>query len=268
MAAPKRMKFGVFMAPFHRPGENPTLALERDLELAWSVQAGLLPSQDLGVPGWRSHYRYLPAGPVSGDVVDIVCDQSGSLHFLLGDVSGKGVSAALLMAHLGATYRSLLGSGLPLDALMTRINSELVKRTDSRRYVTLVAGVARPDGEVELVNAGHVPPLLVGVAGVETIDATGLPAGLFARSQYATRRLHMMPSESLLLYTDGLIESTDSRGNELGVEGLREAAARWTSLDAPGLAAAALSAVAAFRGGRDQCDDETLLVIRRGQNMG
>jgi len=242
-------------------------ALEQDLEMAWSIQAGLLPAHDLRSGDWLSHYRYLPAGPVSGDVVDLVCDGRGALHFLLGDVAGKGVSAALLMAHLAATYRALIRDGLPLDALMVRINAELTRRTDPGRHATLVVGVARPNGEIDLVNAGHVPPLVVGAAGTEAIGATGVPAGLFPDSSYAVERRRLNPGESLVLYTDGLVESTDSGDNEFGIDGLRAVASRWSALDAPGLAAAALSAVTAHRGGSARTDDETLLVIRRDGNQ-
>ncbi len=139
--------------------EQQARALENDLETAWSIQAGLLPPQDLQAPGWATHFRYVPAGPVSGDIVDLITGSDDSLYFLLGDVAGKGVSAALLMAHLGAHFRRLAEEQLPIAGILGQLSDKLAERTAPARYVTLVVGIARPDGSIQLANAGHLPPL-------------------------------------------------------------------------------------------------------------
>ena len=178
--------------------ENQWQALQHDLDLAWSIQAGLLPAQDLATAGWLSHYRYLPAGAVSGDLLELVATR-GSLQFLLGDVAGKGISASLVMAQACAIYRSLADAGTPLRELARRLNAELASRTVTSRYATLVIGEAHSDGRVELVNAGHLPPLVLRRGGTTRVDSTGLPAGLFADAEYGHHELCLERGESLFL---------------------------------------------------------------------
>ena len=238
-------------------------ALENDLETAWSIQAGLLPAQDVSVGGWTSHFRYLPAGPVSGDIVDLVTDSDDSLYFLVGDVAGKGVSAALLIAHLGAHFRRLAEERLPIADIIRHLSDALSERTAQARYVTLVAGVARPDGRLELANAGHLPPLRIGRGAVERLAATGIPAGLFSNSEYAVHELVLSAGESLVLYTDGLVESTDLSGEEYGIERLSRELSGWGELSPAAMASTALTSAEIFSGGSTAPDDQTLLVLRR-----
>src|SRR5262249_34547277 len=116
--------------------------LQNDLDLAGRIQAGLLPPPDVEAVGWQAHYRYEPAGPVSGDACDVLAsaDRPGEVFFLLGDVSGKGVAASLLMSHLHAAFRSLLGTGLRIAEMVERANRLLVEQNLPTHYATLVAG--------------------------------------------------------------------------------------------------------------------------------
>src|SRR5579871_13085 len=137
-------------------------ALERDLDLAWHVQAALLPPLGLSAAGWQTHYRYLPHGAVSGDYCDLVVSQNEAepgLYFMLGDVSGKGVAASLLMAHLNALLRGFARSGIAPHQALSEANRLLAESTLASHYVTLVCGRARQSGELEIVNAGHCAPL-------------------------------------------------------------------------------------------------------------
>lgn len=238
-------------------------ALEHDLETAWSIQAGLLPPQDVSMGGWTSHFRYFPAGPVSGDIVDLVAGADDSLYFLVGDVAGKGVAAALLMAHLGAHFRRLAEERLPIAEAIRQLSDSLYQRTAPERYVTLVAGVAWPDGRLELANAGHLPPLRTGRGVVERLAATGIPAGLFSGSEYTVHELGLGAGESIVLYTDGLVESTDASGREYGIERLARELNGWAELSPAAMASTALTSAEAFRRGGAADDDQTLLVLRR-----
>lgn len=238
--------------------------LEDDLRLAWQIQSGLLPEQGLVVGEWQTHFRYAPAGHVSGDYCDLVVrDADGSLFFMVGDVAGKGVAASVLMAHLHALLRSLVDSGRELAGMVEEANRLFARSSGPGRYATLVVGRALSDGEIEVCNAGHVPPLLLCGGEIQRLGSHGFPVGMFEASPYRAQRLRLQPGETLFLYTDGIIEARNGRRGELGVDGLSaalQAAARATPA---ALAAACLRAVAAHRAGTEQEDDLTMLVVRR-----
>jgi sigma-B regulation protein RsbU (phosphoserine phosphatase) len=171
--------------------EHEQRALQLDLDNVSLVQYSLLPTQDLKADGWRAYYHYEAAGPVSGDYCDLVSHENGDLFFLLGDVSGKGIAASMLMAHLHAIFRSLITLDLPVDQLVERANQVFTNCTMPSYYATLVCGRARRSGAIELCNAGHCPPLLIRRDGVTSIEATGLPIGIFCQEQYSASELQL-----------------------------------------------------------------------------
>src|SRR5579863_2914009 len=178
-------------------------ALERDLELAAKVQRGLLPRTDIGFNDWRVHYRYHPAGMVSGDYCDLILPANGGdgeLVFLLGDVAGKGVAASLLMSHLHAMFRSLAGVALPPDKLLEIANSVFCQSTIAGQYATLICGRAGRRGEIEIGSAGHLAALLISKEGVRQVSSTGVPLGMFSTSRYTVQRVRLERGDSLLLY--------------------------------------------------------------------
>jgi sigma-B regulation protein RsbU (phosphoserine phosphatase) len=241
-------------------------ALERDLELASQVQRGLLPETDVRHRDWRIHYLYRPAGIVSGDYCDLISGtgEEGKLVFLLGDVSGKGVAASLLMTHLHAMFRTLSGIGLELDRLMEMANRLFCESTIAGQFATLVCGRAGHSGEIEIASAGHFPVLHTSKGGVKRLDATGLPLGLFSTSRYTVRRVRLEPGDSLLLFTDGISEARDNSGEEYGIAGIsRDAAGRhgWEPKD---FVAACMADVEKHSSGRRPVDDQTMMVIQRG----
>jgi sigma-B regulation protein RsbU (phosphoserine phosphatase) len=241
-------------------------ALERDLELASRVQRGLLPQTDVRHRDWRVHYVYKPAGIVSGDYCDLipVAGEEGKLIFLLGDVTGKGVAASLLMSHLHAMFRALSGIGLELDRLMEMANRVFCESTIAGQYATLVCGRAGHSGEIEIASAGHFPVLLASKDGVKHLEATGLPLGMFATSRYTVRRVHLEPLDSLLLYTDGISEARDSSGEEYGVAGISRVTAGRHGWEPSELVAACMTDVERYSSGARPVDDQTLMVIHRG----
>jgi len=239
--------------------------LEADLLLAAQIQQSLLPPKDQTVGGWQIHYQYQPAAQVSGDYCDVIAGHkdSGDVFFLLGDVSGKGVAASMLMAQLHAMFRSLVTVGLPLDRLLGMANGIFCETTISGQYATLVCGRAARSGAVEVSSAGHLPVLAVRDAEVSRIEATGFPLGMFCESQFAVRSFQLAPGESLLLYTDGITEARGAAQSEYGVERLTKLAHGRRSLSPQSLAAACLSDVESFRGDSPRADDITLMVLRR-----
>jgi sigma-B regulation protein RsbU (phosphoserine phosphatase) len=239
-------------------------ALERDLDLAARIQRGLLPQADTRFGDWRVHYRYKPAGVVSGDYCDVILpsDSDGKVIFLLGDVTGKGVAASLLMTHLHAMFRSLAGIGLELDKLMEMANRLFCESTIAGQYATLVCGSISRDGTVEIASAGHLPALLLGKGGVSRIEATGLPLGMFTTSSYAVRRARLESNDSLLLYTDGISEARDTSGKEYGIGGLSLAAGEKYGWAPQALVAACMTALEMHSSGTRQADDQTLMAIQ------
>lgn len=181
--------------------------LERDLEMAAQIQAELLPDPDFAFGGWQVARHYEAAGPVSGDYCDLATDGDGSFYFILGDVSGKGVAAAMLMTQLHAMFRTLISIGLPLEQLVERVSNLFCESTLPTHYATLVCGKANRSGEVEICNAGHPPVLWLSDGGIKSIEATGLPIGVFCEEQFSSCKLQLKSGDSLLLYTDGLSEA-------------------------------------------------------------
>lgn len=241
-------------------------AFERDLDLAYQVQRGLLPKPDLTIDGWQVSYHYDPAGSVSGDYCDIIASESepGTFYFLVGDVTGKGVAASLLMAHLHAIFRSLITSNLPTHELVQRANRIFTEGTIKTHFATLVCGRASKNGDVEICNAGHCLPLHVGRDVVRALPSTGLPLGLLCDGTYNSVKLNLAPSESLVLYTDGLSESTSAGGVMYGDERLNSVAAQNGHLSPGNLIAAYLEDLRGFQTGKQRSDDLTLMVVRRG----
>lgn len=243
-------------------------ALQHDLDAVSLVQHTLLPKQDLRVDGWRAYYHYEAAGPVSGDYCDLVSTENGDLFFLLGDVSGKGIAASMLMAHLHAIFRSLISLDLPVNQLVERANHLFADSTMPAYYATLVCGRARRSGLIELCNAGHCPPLLIRKGDVTSIEATGLPVGIFCQEQYSASEFQLEPGDSLLLYTDGLTESRDPLDSEYGIERLNEIVSARHSLAPHPLTAACLEDAKFFRAGQPKTDDLTVMVIQRDEWSG
>src|SRR5215471_2870217 len=146
----------------HLPPEQ-ARALEADLELAAELRARLLPDKNFRADGWNVAYDYRAAGLVSGDYCDLLlCPKTQNLYFALGDVSGKGVAASMLMSNLNAMFRALLPLDITsLPELMAHANRVFCQATLPSQYATLILGKATPQGEVEICNAGHPEPLLL-----------------------------------------------------------------------------------------------------------
>jgi sigma-B regulation protein RsbU (phosphoserine phosphatase) len=246
----------------HLTGEE-LRAHEKDLELASQIQARLLPATDIATGDWETHYRYRPLGAVGGDYCEVVAGGEGkALFFALGDVAGKGVAASLLMTHLSAIFRSLLSLDLPLAEVMSRANRLFCESTPATHFATLVAARANGDG-VDLCNAGHCRPLVLRHDGVEWIDSTGLPLGLFCEGRYPVTHVRLNPADSLLLYSDGVTEAQDAEGNTYEEEGLVRSSGGHAGRDAPAIADGVLRDLARFCGANRQQDDITLLIVRR-----
>ena len=235
--------------------------LEDDLDRAWSIQGELLPKQNLKFNGWEVAYHYEPAGPVSGDYCDLVSTDAGDLYFLIGDVAGKGVAASLLMSRLHAIFRSLIGTESCISELVERANYLFADTTMRPYYATLVCGKASANGEVEICNAGHCPPLHVTRGDASAIPATGLPIGMFCQEKYEATRINLGKGDRLILYTDGVSEARDMNGVEYGEDRLKSMLSRNRELPAPALVNQLVEEVRGFAASARIADDLTVMAI-------
>jgi sigma-B regulation protein RsbU (phosphoserine phosphatase) len=262
-------------------------ALESDLELAAQVQRTLLPPNDIRAAGWHFHYRWQPFRLVSGDYCDLIYSKDGAeeIWFLLGDVSGKGVAASMLMTHLHAIFRSLtsraapsaegkLSYGLPagspagngghsLDQLMLMANRIFCESIMAGQFATMVAGRASSDGRVEIVNAGHCPVLVVKSDGVTRLSSTGVPLGMFCDGTATIQTVSLDKGEMLFLYTDGLSETCNPAGVQFGDERLGSFLEGNRAKAPDALVKACLREMEGFSAGTPSTDDLTMMVIQR-----
>jgi sigma-B regulation protein RsbU (phosphoserine phosphatase) len=238
-------------------------ALEQDLELAKRVQTGLLPKGRLNYDGWQICYHYEPAGMVSGDYCDVIDSGKDGLYFMVGDVSGKGVAASMLMAHLHAMFRTLIPVGLSLPCMLQHASRVFRESTLPNQYATLVAARAWPDGRVEICNAGHPFPLVVREGHVQVLETSDLQIGLFGSEEFTLTQLSLAPGDGLVIYSDGVSEATDLSGSEYGADRLRELIGRKKDMNASSLVAACREDLEEFRRNAEKTDDVTLFILGR-----
>jgi sigma-B regulation protein RsbU (phosphoserine phosphatase) len=237
-------------------------ALEDDLEYAGKIQRALLPEKEIKTDKWEFAHHYHPAGIVSGDFYDLIPANDGSQIFILGDVSGKGVSASIMMSNLHALINSLQSFNLPINEILQKANRLFCESTLSTNYATLVVGRAVPDGTVEICVAGHNPPLIVKDGEVTQIGATGIPVGLFCNAEYDVERFKLNKNDFLFLYTDGLSEASVNE-TEYGTDRIKEHVAELNGLNAKQIVAEVLVKQQTFLGRTKFEDDITVAAISK-----
>ncbi len=236
-------------------------AIQDDLQLAAEIQKRLLPQSAMASDFWEVDFAYHPAGVVSGDYVDVM-QHNGDVYFILGDVSGKGMAASILMSNLHAMFRALIPLDLELCDLMSRANRIFAESTLANQYATLILGKMNPNGEIEMCNAGHLPPIIVGGERSVELDSTGLPLGMFSDSSFVSSGVKLISGETLLLFTDGVTEANDAAGAEFGTDRLRASINGSAAGHPTDLLQTCVNAVAAFRNGALRNDDLTMLALK------
>lgn len=238
----------------------------RELELAREVQERMLPQRSPQLTGASIAGRCVSAQEVGGDYYDMFLTVDGDLCFALGDVSGKGISSALLMATLRASLRSLiLDKDLDPTELMSKLNRLIYDASSDNRFATFVVLFYRPQSKtLTYVNAGHNAPLLLRGEEVQRLECGGPVLGLFPDCVYEKQTLMIGPGDLLVIYSDGVTESLDRSGNEWGEEGLL-AAIKDPIIDrrkgAGPIVEDVFHMLRAFANGTPQPDDITLLVF-------
>lgn len=238
--------------------------LEQDLQLAFQIQNALLPRNNLSLNGWGFSYHYEPAEIVSGDYCDVVGLENNSRKqmFIIGDVSGKGVAASMLMSHLHAMFHSLNGLNLNVHDLVERANRLFCESTLSTHYATLVVVLGHDNGEVEVCNAGHCAPLIISKNKITKINATGVPIGLFCTSEFGTDKYKLETGDKILLYTDGLSEAVKDE-IQYGEEKVLQLAESMKSMNHQDVIPFYLEDLKRFISNNKKSDDLTLMTIGR-----
>lgn len=245
--------------------EQAMIRLQEEFRLARSIQNNLLPKVTPTPPGYDIAGYTLPARSVGGDYYDFIKRGNGHVALCLGDVSGKGMPAALLMAHLQAAIRGqTLMKASPAECL-ARSNILLYESTDSDRFATCFYGVLDTTKHcLRYSNAGHDRPILFSASGEsETLDSSGLVLGILPDSDYVESSISIEPGDFLLVYSDGIIDAADSEEHEFGLARLTELVRETHDATAKDLLNRILQAVNSHAAGAPQTDDMTLVVIRR-----
>jgi serine phosphatase RsbU (regulator of sigma subunit) len=242
--------------------------LKLDLELAREVQRGFLPLRLLEVPGYEFFAHYESAYEVGGDYYDFILLPQQRVAILLGDVAGKGVVAALLMAKLSANAKFCMLTEPDPATAIAKLNSLMIHSGIADRFVTLVAAVLDPGSHtVTLVNAGHPSPLIYrrATCTVEeaiSTEATGYPIGILDGFEYDSCQVSLEAGDCLLAFTDGVTEAMDVNDVQLQTQGIY-AAVQGAAYSPRGLGERVVKVVKEFAAGRSQHDDIALVGFGR-----
>src|SRR5438067_1232132 len=238
--------------------------IDEELRTAYVIQSRLLPAQLPTIDGYRFAGTNRPCKTVSGDYYDVVVRPDGRIYFVIADVSGKGITAALIMSSV-ATAFAIFTRGDPTPAdLVREINATLVPKTSPTKFVTLFAGVLDPArGAIDFANGGHVPPLVIGANGVQTLTSTDLVVGLFANAAYRNQSVELAPGDSLVMFTDGVTEAENAAEEQLGLEPVAEMVRTMHGRDAARILEAIDARVLTHTGDVPAGDDVTMLAVTR-----
>lgn len=240
--------------------------LERELQLARQVQSSLLPQGIPTISGWDVASLWQPAREVSGDFFDFVTFRDGTLGLVIGDVTDKGMPAALFMASARSVVHASAAASYDPVSAVEQANAALAEEAPGGMFVTLLlAQIAHDHGTVHVVNAGNHRPILYRAAGNELIElgAPGLPLAIDPAVPYQSAEALLLPGDFLLLHTDGLTDANDSNQALFGMDRLRRSLLEHARAPAAELVEHLRLAVAAFVGAMPPYDDVTLLLARR-----
>lgn len=241
------------------------LSLKGELEVAREIQLAMLPAGTLRTGDAEICGITRPANTVGGDFYDVLPRPDGHVIVALGDVSGKGSPAALLMALLLAVLRTLVDEELDPRELMGRLNLQICRHSPASRFITLFFGIYSPaTGRLIYVNAGQTPPLLRRQNGrCERLEGTGVALGMFEGSLYTAADTTLSPGDTLVLYSDGITEAEDPEGRPFEETGLEGVISTYAAFSAAELGAETIRAVERHAHASRFTDDLTILVLKR-----
>jgi phosphoserine phosphatase RsbU/P len=238
--------------------------MDEELKTAYVIQSRLLPTQLPVVPGYSFAGTNKPCRTVSGDYYDVVLRPDGRLYFIVADVSGKGITAALVMASVATAFNIFTRTDPSPADLVRELNVTLAPKTAPTKFVTLVVGLLDPaSGTVEFANAGHVAPLVITQNGVMPQTSTDMVVGLFAHAKYRNQSMSMNAGDSIVLFTDGVTEAENEAEDQLGLDPITEMLGSLHGVAATEILQKIEAHVHAFCGNAPSTDDVTMLALTR-----
>jgi sigma-B regulation protein RsbU (phosphoserine phosphatase) len=241
--------------------------LNEELKAVAAIQTGLLPAAPPSLPGWSIAVHYATSTAAGGDYYDFFPLARGRLGLVIADASGHGAPAAVVMAVTRAILHGCHGPEMPPVELLTHVNARLIHNIVGGNFVTAWFAILDPaTGDLEYAGAGHNPPWLhrAGASTIEELTSpTGLPLGLFAEAKFARLACRLEPGDTLLLYTDGLVEAMNPGRIQFGAERAAELLIRRAPAGATAVRDAIVAAVREHVGGDTLSDDLTLVILRR-----
>jgi sigma-B regulation protein RsbU (phosphoserine phosphatase) len=229
---------------------------EEELEEARAIQSMMMPAESLRAGGVMISHAFQPIAAVGGDFLDYFVLTNGTIGLYLGDVSGKGLPAALYAALAVGTLRGVHKTGTSPHDVLGTLNRRLMIRGMPRRHAAMQYGVFDPrTHELQLTSAGMPGPFYLCANGCRSLELTGMPPGLFANSSYETLTLRLQPGDSVLFCTDGITDAFDHNGDQFGIERLQELCDAHRGAGPAKLLGRVFTAVEDFSRGREQHDD-------------
>lgn len=240
--------------------------MDEELKTASVIQRRLLPPAPTGIAGYSLIGANHPCRTVSGDYYDFVVRPDGKLYFVIADVSGKGVTAGLMMAGLQASFRIFCKLDPTPANLVGQLNGALKEILPQSKFVTLFLGrLDTQTGAVEYANAGHTPPLLLRANGIEELAETDLLLGVVTSAIFVNRTLELAPGDSLILFTDGVTEAENGDWNDFASSHIAQSLAQMHGAPAADIARTIEDAIVGHVGDMPLADDVTLVVVSRNQ---
>ncbi|MGH2537636.1 MAG: PP2C family protein-serine/threonine phosphatase [Candidatus Promineifilaceae bacterium] len=240
--------------------------LERELQMAYQVQASLIPLAAPQIVGWEFAGRWQPAREVSGDYYDFIPEADGRLGLVIADVADKGMPASLFMVFTPSAVRASADGMTAPAEVISHANRLVASEASQGLFVTLVYARLDPEtGALSYVNAGHNPPLLYRCQTEQLVklERTGLPLGINEDLAYDQREVRLDSGDFVLFYTDGITEAMDGANHDFGLERLQRLVLDQRQSSAEEITASVLAAVKAFANEEPAFDDITLMIARR-----
>ena len=243
--------------------------MERELELATEIQQRFQPSSPPVMDGYEFQGISFSCYEIGGDYYDFIPRNDGKMYIALGDVSGKGTAAALLMSSLHAAIHAQVAATSSLAEAIKSVNQYMAENTPANRFVTLfIAELCPADGTLNYINAGHNPPLIARIDGtVEQLASGGFPLGIIPMAEFELGQTVLQKGESVVIYSDGVSEANNLKGDEFGMERLIEVVKQNRSRSASGMRDKVESALSVFTETAPANDDITLVIVKRKEDQ-
>jgi phosphoserine phosphatase RsbU/P len=240
------------------------LLAKNQLEAGRTVQNAMMPEKNPVIPGWDIWLYTRPANDVGGDMIDYIKLEDNKHGLSIGDVSGKGLGAALFMVKLQSTLRAIISDYRSLEKFAGKLNKIFYRDTDRRNFASMLyMETSDNSGEIRLVNAGHMPPIIIDDKSVVEIPKTSPAIGLMPGAKFKEQKITVESGAILLLYSDGLTEAKDEFGNFYGEERMKKFLPKISHLDATQFGERLLDKIFSFIQSAPANDDMSLIVLKK-----